>query len=85
MVRQRRRVLSEVREEDSDEADEAAVQLAAPDAHPLSRELAAAAGEYASISGGPEAAGFVARLPLWAPVEARWMSAGLVPPEIRLR
>ncbi|MEE2672604.1 MAG: hypothetical protein VX466_02340 [Myxococcota bacterium] len=81
----RRLVWSLLHLDRSEEAAEAAVQLAAPDAHPLSRELAAAVGEYASLSGAPEAAGFVARLPLWAPVEARWMSAGLVPPEIRLR
>ena len=81
----RRLVWSLLHLDRSEEASEAAVHLGASDAHPLSRALAAASAKYASLSGAPEAAGFVARLPLWAPVEARWMSAGLVPPEIRLR
>ena len=67
------------------EAVEAAEPLAAPGAHRLSRELAAAARDYAALDDAREAAAFAARLPLWAQVEARWMATGLLPPEARLR
>jgi hypothetical protein len=69
----------------SEEAVAAAARLTAADAHPLSRQLASVASEYASLTDDSEAAGFVARLPLWAQVEARWMSTGIVPPELRRR
>ena len=64
---------------------EAAEPLAAEDAHPLSRELAAAAAAYATLERGEEADAFVAGLPLLAPIEARWMATGLMPPEVRQR
>ena len=69
----------------ADEAVEAATLLGTEAAHLLSRQLAAAASEYASLEDELELAGFVARLPLWALPEARWMSTGIVPPEVRMR
>ena len=81
----RRLVWSLLHLDRAEEAVEAAARLTAADAHPLSRELARAASEYASLTDDIEAAGFVARLPLWALVEARWMSTGIVPPEVRRR
>lgn len=81
----RRLVWSLLHLDRAEEAVEAATRLAAADAHPLSRELARAASQYVSLTDDIEAAGFVARLPLWARVEARWMSTGILPPEVRLR
>ena len=81
----RRLVWSLIHLDRAEEAVEAAVPLAAPDTHPLSRELAAAAADYAALDDEQEVAAFAARLPLWARVEARWMTAGLLSPEAHLR
>jgi hypothetical protein len=81
----RRLVWSLLHLDRADEAVEAAALLADANAQPLSRELAAAASEYALLQDSVAADRFVARLPLWAWVEARWMTTGLVPPAVRSR
>jgi len=68
-----------------DEALSEATRLSRGPSDPLADELARAAEAYAGIADPREAAGFVAGLPLFSPAEARWLAAGMLPPEVRTR